>query len=75
MKRHFTTGLCCMAILAAAGLRASPGEVDLAITVADHGEVKRTGDPVSGGVPFPKGYLKAADVKRLVLTGGSASLA
>jgi hypothetical protein len=30
--------------------------VDVPITVTDHANVGHVGAPVSGGVPFPKGY-------------------
>ena len=58
-------------LAAAAGLllvaSARAGEISVELSVTDHGNVKRVSDPVHGGVPFPKGYLRAADVGGLAL--------
>ena len=43
-------------------------EVDVPITVTDHAGVARSAWPVSGGVPFPRGYLRTDAFDRLVLT-------
>jgi hypothetical protein len=58
---------CVLASWLAALTPAFAGELDLALTVTDNGNVQRTAWPVCGGVPFPKGCLNPAAVKQLAV--------
>ncbi len=69
MNNTWKTVVALLAALAAVGApgRGFCADIDVPITVADHANVAHAASPVTGGIPFPKGYLKPQDVSRLVL--------
>jgi len=55
----------CVLLFAAS----AAAEIDVPLTVVERGGVERVNEPITCGVPFPKGALTDADLTNLVLVG------
>jgi len=68
MSKHRLSEALCALLAAAGGLRAQA--LDVPITVEETAGVRRTAEPVTFGVPLPKGLLQETERLRLDGPGG-----